>query len=279
MKKDLDFYIEIYPEYSDIIKFYDNVSNLQNSSNPIVNIPLNEKQNLINNYINKNLPFINKEDFIIDLDNSIELFKNLCEISKNVNDKMNKNVYLLEDAIYNKNLEIKELIENYHKESYLEFISSKFGIDLQILKFFIYTAITPSIKKNVENLINYVNVKQWLKGYCPMCGSMPIISILREEGKRYLLCSYCYFEWLTERIKCPFCENNDHNTLHYFFEEKDEIHRIDLCDRCKQYIKTIDSRKQNYEMDIIIEDIVTLHLDIIAIEKGYKKPVSNFWSL
>jgi formate dehydrogenase maturation protein FdhE len=32
------------------------------------------------------------------------------------------------------------------------------------------------------------------------------------------------------------------------------------------------------ESDLILEDLATLHLDILASQKGYKRPVPNPWA-
>jgi len=97
-----------------------------------------------------------------------------------------------------------------------------------------------------------------------------------EVGKRYLLCSFCSYQGEIDRLFCPFCSNNDQRSLYYFHGEGEEAHRIDLCDKCHQYIKTIDYRNLA-ESDPVLEDLATLHLDILAIQKGYKRPVPNPW--
>ena len=71
-----------------------------------------------------------------------------------------------------------------------------------------------------------------------------------------------------------FCGNKDQGSLHCFHGEGDEAHRIDLCDKCHQYIKTIDFRKIE-ESDPVLEDLATLHLDVLATQKGNKRPVPN----
>ncbi len=41
---------------------------------------------------------------------------------------------------------------------------------------------------------------------CPLCGSRPLMGVLRVEGdsgKRFLLCSFCSQEWEFRRIHCP----------------------------------------------------------------------------
>jgi FdhE protein len=98
-----------------------------------------------------------------------------------------------------------------------------------------------------------------------------------EGGKRYSLCSYCGYEWRIDRLSCAVCGNKEQQLLSYFCGEGEEAHRIDLCDICHHYIKTIDYRTLEAS-DPSLEDIATLHLDILASQKGYKRPVPNSWS-
>ena len=53
--------------------------------------------------------------------------------------------------------------------------------------------------------------------------------------------------------------------------------RIDLCDSCHHYIKTIDVRTLEAP-DPCLEDLGTLHLDVVAARKGYSRVVPNRWS-
>jgi len=47
-------------------------------------------------------------------------------------------------------------------------------------------------------------------------------------------------------------------------------HRIDVCDKCKRYVKTIDSRKTDNVMNLFVENLSTLALDIVADEEGFR---------
>jgi len=119
----------------------------------------------------------------------------------------------------------------------------------------------------------------WLKGFCPVCGGAPYMERFtkKDDGKRILTCQFCGTEWVHRRIMCPFCENDDHNSLRYFFVEKDSPYRVDVCDRCKKYIKGIDERKmsEGKAADLSIENISTLYLDVLAQKDGYQNP--TFW--
>ena len=55
------------------------------------------------------------------------------------------------------------------------------------------------------------------------------------------------------------------------------VNRIDLCDECHRYIKTIDTRGIT-ATDRLPEDLATLHLDVVATQTGYSRLVPNLWS-
>jgi len=44
---------------------------------------------------------------------------------------------------------------------------------------------------------------------------------------------------------------------------------VDVCNKCWRYIKTVELPKSGDEPDMDVEDIATLHLDMIAYDEGY----------
>ena len=120
---------------------------------------------------------------------------------------------------------------------------------------------------------NIVSFQNWTEGFCPICGDLPSFARFskEEEGKRYLWCARCDMEWGFQRICCPFCKNSDHTKLKFLTTNYREELRIDVCDDCKGYVKTIDERKfeEDYVTIYIKEHVSSLFLDMVAEEKGY----------
>mgnify|MGYP001597831725 FL=1 len=115
----------------------------------------------------------------------------------------------------------------------------------------------------------------WTKAICPICGGIPKISrLIKETGKRILACYLCWTEWPAPRIACPYCGNTDQNKLGYFYADDNKTHRIDICQSCNKYIKTIDERSLGREVVLEVQDIITYHLDTLAISKGYQTPLN-----
>ncbi|HEY6274081.1 MAG TPA: formate dehydrogenase accessory protein FdhE, partial [Terriglobales bacterium] len=101
---------------------------------------------------------------------------------------------------------------------------------------------------------------------CPFCGSRPVVAVLRPEGdggKRSLVCSLCSTEWNFRRVLCPSCgeENKDH--LPIFAAEEFEYVRVDACDTCRCYIKSIDMTKNGNAVPVV-DELATISLNLWA---------------
>ena len=267
------------PGYKDILDFYQKVKETQDKVKSSLKIePIKLKKEWKELLAKEGFSLIKKEDFPLDIEASAGLFQAFCKIGKEANLHMAEQEKKIQTMIKKKKIDLKKLLREGLKEGRIEQIADEFGLDKKVFLFLVQNSIRPSIEAGMEQLRNEVDSETWLKGYCPICGSLPSLSLLKEEvGKRYLLCSYCGYQWRTDRIFCPFCNNIEQGSLQYFYGEGEATYRIDLCDKCHQYIKTIDQRMIE-EGDLILEDLASLHLDILASQKGYKRPVPNPWA-
>jgi len=140
-----------------------------------------------------------------------------------------------------------------------------------LIDLFLEESLRPALSQLAARYGSRIAAAEWSEGYCPICGKEPKIGeIKQEEGFRFLFCSQCGFEWNFRRIKCPFCGNEEHDSLAYFTVEGEERYRVDVCNVCKRYIKMVDFRELKKEANLDVEDIATLHLDILANEEGYE---------
>jgi FdhE protein len=267
------------PGYKEILDFYQKVKEEQEKTKASLQVdPIPLKKEWKELLKKEGFSLIEKKDFPVDVEASCSLFRSLCEIGKDANPHLTEQVKKIEENTHNKRLDLRGLLREAANEQKVEQIANELGLDKKVLLFLIDNSVKPSIEAGVEKYLNEIDTATWMKGCCPICGSLPFLSLLKEEvGKRFLLCSYCGYQWRTDRMICPFCNNNEQESLHYFYAEGEDAYRIDLCDKCHQYIKTIDLRTLG-ELDLPLEDLATLHLDISASQKGYKRPVPNPWT-
>jgi FdhE protein len=268
------------PGYGEILDFYAKVRELQDRSKlSLKTDPIKIEKERKDVLAREGFPLMRKEDFPLDVEASIRLFRSLCRIGKAANPHMAGQVEKIRDLLGRKEIDLKKLFDGGVKEEKIGQAAVESGLDETILSFFIQSSIRPSIEAGVEQLRGELDPETWRIGHCPVCGSLPCLSLLKgEEGRRYLLCSFCGYQWRMDRLCCPSCDNKDQESLGYFCGEGEETFRIDLCDRCNRYIKTIDYRNLE-ESDPCLEDLATLHLDILASQKGYRRGVPNPWTV
>ena len=115
--------------------------------------------------------------------------------------------------------------------------------------------------------------KGYTQSLCPFCGRKPGAGILRQRGdggSRSLLCSFCLAEWEFRRIVCAGCGEEDHRKLPVYTASDFDYIRVECCDTCKQYLKTVDLTK-NGLADAVVDEIAAAPLDLWAREQGYSK--------
>lgn len=113
--------------------------------------------------------------------------------------------------------------------------------------------------------------------HCPVCGGAPVVGVLREEGhgaRRRLVCGLCFTEWDYLRLMCVKCGEQRFEALPVFSAEQFPHARIDACDTCRRYLKTIDATRDGHAIPVV-DDLATLALDLWAREQGYVRVRAN----
>jgi FdhE protein len=155
----------------------------------------------------------------------------------------------------------------------------KYPISSQLLYMLMHVSIAPFLWKKTSVLARKADLSQVPRGRCPVCGDLPIMGLLGEDGIRILECSLCGARWGFPRMMCPFCSSTDQSKLSYIFSEDDRSRRAYLCDQCTRYIKVSEAGNLRPE-DVILplEDLATVHLDHAAAERGYQRGCRTVFS-
>lgn len=114
---------------------------------------------------------------------------------------------------------------------------------------------------------------------CPFCLQRPATGVLRDAGqgtRRALVCGLCFSEWAFERIVCPSCGERRFDALPVYTAEQVAGARVDGCDSCGVYLKTIDASKDGTAIPEV-DDLATLTLDLWAREHGYRRLRPTFY--
>jgi len=116
---------------------------------------------------------------------------------------------------------------------------------------------------------------------CPFCRRKAGFGVLRPMGDgaaRSLVCSFCLAEWEFRRIVCPGCGEEDDKKLAVFTADEFPCIRVECCDSCKTYLKTIDLTRNGYA-EPVVDELASAPLDLWAREHGYAKLRSNLLGL
>lgn len=112
---------------------------------------------------------------------------------------------------------------------------------------------------------------------CPLCDGRPLLGVLRLEGdggKRYLVCSFCGHEWEFRRILCPACGEEDEKKLPVYVAEQFPHVRVEACETCKSFVRTIDLTKNGHAVPLV-DDLAAVSLTLWADEHGYTRVQPN----
>jgi len=273
IKKRVAAMVKERPSHKEVLVFFKDVLTEQYAiRSKVKSIPVEIDEEDAKSKMREGFPLVEKSALTLDVPSATRMFKRLCKILSS-NGKAATDVDKISKALRSKKIDLLELfkhVDSDHTE-YIDTLSKELGVKQETILFLARNSIKPIFEAYAEGLKKYVDQEGWWRGYCPICGSEPFMAELKEEGARFLVCSACGNEWRFNRLKCPFCENANHEKLRYFYTEKEgKAYRVDVCENCKRYIKTIDTNEVD-EVIPSLEDIGTLHLDILAQKEGYTK--------
>jgi hypothetical protein len=120
-------------------------------------------------------------------------------------------------------------------------------------------------------------------GTCPFCAGAPLVSVLHhaaddDPGGRDLVCGTCFTSWPFRRVLCAHCGEDDEAQLGYFHSPSYDHVRIDACERCKRYLKSIDLTRLGFAVPVV-DEVAAAPLDLWARERGYQKIELNLVGL
>ncbi|HHF5377891.1 TPA: formate dehydrogenase accessory protein FdhE [Haemophilus influenzae] len=112
--------------------------------------------------------------------------------------------------------------------------------------------------------------------HCPVCGSLPVASIVQigtSQGLRYLHCNLCESEWNLVRAQCTNCNSHDKLEM-WSLNEELALVRAETCGSCESYLKMMFQEKDPY-VEPVADDLASIFLDIEMEKKGFSRSGLN----
>jgi len=258
------------PMYKDALSVYKDLVGFLMEIKPEITPEI--KNGAINEIkVREGFPVFSREGLPLDRIAAISLFPRLLE---HLSSKKRKDRDALKKArkkIKSNSQWVQHAMSNFlsRDEQAIVDMAKEINLEPMVLKFLTHMALKPSLDILKKVITEKITINTWNYGYCPLCGSSPDIAYLDTNGKRHLHCELCGYEWNYPRLKCPFCENDNPKELGYFVSEEEDGFRIDFCKKCNSYIKTVDMRIIETLGSLELENLTTLHLDMLAYEQGF----------
>ena len=112
---------------------------------------------------------------------------------------------------------------------------------------------------------------RWSRGYCPLCGSWPVL-VEDLEGTRRLRCSFCAAGWDVISTGCLYCgESGDRFSI--VAPDPSQPRRvIEACAACHGYTKVVATETSLPFPLLALADLESMDLDIAAMQHGLARP-------
>ena len=265
------------PSHKEVLAFLKLVMTEKHKVKPAIEVdPVDIEERLLEVKNKEGFPLVNRADLKIDIPSATTLFKGLCQSLKH-NDKISKDIDRITQALDAGKLDLAELFDKAVREDrdYMLHVSDKLGLRGGLLPFLAQNSLQPIFEAYADKLKSYVDQEKWWRSYCPICGSKPVMAeLIGGERKKFLVCSCCGYEWRFKRTKCPFCDNEQAKAFKFFYTENEgKGYRVETCQKCKKYIKTVDTEELEEKVVPAVEDMGTLHLDVLARKEGYSREI------
>jgi FdhE protein len=127
-----------------------------------------------------------------------------------------------------------------------------------------------------------------IPGVCPLCGMLPVASIVYAQspyqGYRYLHCALCATEWHMVRVQCSQCGASGEDIAYQCLDSEAAANgpsekgraavRAETCEQCRGYRKIL-YQENDPGVEPVADDVASLALDLLLGEEGYHRVSNN----
>lgn len=201
-------------------------------------------------------------------------FTGLIENLKDLGQAGQEELQQLTEALESNQLPLEKLLVACLEKERAPLVTSaeQLCVSPALLEYICSLALSAGLRHWREEQPLALTFDGWQEGYCPLCGGSPAMGELTgDEGRKRLHCAVCATSWEAVRLCCSYCGNKDRTSLEYFTADGETGYRVDVCRKCNSYLKVVDSREVGAGLPMDVEDLNTMHLDLLAQNEGFSK--------
>jgi FdhE protein len=159
-------------------------------------------------------------------------------------------------------------------------LATQHGVDAGALESVAHLAALPLLR-SCGRLLQSGVPAHWPHGYCPICAAWPILAERRGlDRSRRLRCGRCAAEWEVQWLYCIYCGERDHARLGFLEpDDRGELLKVETCTTCRGYLKSLASLQGFPAFELLLQDLETVELDLVAWDRGYRRPPESGFAL
>jgi FdhE protein len=92
------------------------------------------------------------------------------------------------------------------------------------------------------------------------------------SGGHALRCSFCAATWVPPSYRCIYCSNDGETFITAAPDPEKPGRRIQMCNACRGYLKVLELTDPADFPLAAVDDLASMDLDMIAIERKYTRP-------
>ena len=217
-------------------------------------------------------PILNNNQLLIDDKNLETIFDNIFPVLKEYSFRNKKQLLKLEELNDKRRFSLKQLVLGLisNDKHFITDIAQRYDISPQILELVGELIAAPFLELSAEYFTKTLSKFHWREPFCPVCGNMPSMAKINEQNRvKILWCRFCDTTWTFFDKVCPYCMNENIETQKFIFPSNNKPVRIEACDKCQNYLKTIDGSIVLGEINFSVTNVATYYLDLLAKKHGY----------
>jgi FdhE protein len=240
---------------------------------PIPDTPLSLNRDQAAVKLGSGVPLLRGESLSFDVKSFSQRWRRLCEALQRHG---SSTAEALAMALDERRLDGEEIVREVlaGRPEAVHARADELGLDAGLTATVLRLTLFPWLAHVSASLAPLRDGTYWEQGYCPTCGSWPLLGEYRGlDQTRYLRCGLCAASWEVPRLLCPFCGTRDHEKLSYFYPEGQPTrYRVTTCEQCRGYIKMTTTLLPLNPPQLLLTDVITLDLDLAAAERGFVVP-------
>jgi FdhE protein len=160
-----------------------------------------------------------------------------------------------------------------HDQTGIGVLAAEAGVDPGALASIADLAAVPVLHACGRSL-GAVVPRHWPHGHCPICAARPLLAERRGlDRSRWARCGRCGGEWEVQWLCCLHCGERDHERLgSLVLEAEGDVVKVETCRSCRGYLKSVATLQALLPLELLLRDLETVELDLVALDRGYRRP-------